>query len=594
MVATVARKGFAATTVADLVELSGVSSRSFYDFFGDKATCLRATIEEILTVARNLVNVEVGEDLEQGALRGYKALAEAVVAQPAAAKVCLVDAYAAGPAAVEPLTAAVADYEAGLSRRLKSLPERAGMPAEMVAARVGGYLEIVRTRLRRGSEAELLRLGDDLISLILADRPPPVPLRLSVRPPKAEPESLAAPEHAERAIRAFAILAAEQGYLVTTVDDVLKRASMSATTFYANFRGKNDLMDTAIDRACAQAVAAVVPAFSRHGDWPDAVRAGFGALMNFLASRPALTELVTVEVYTAGDAAVERRMNGLAPLGYLLVNNTVSWMKMPPVVYESLGGGINTLLYDTVRKSGPRALPSLAPILTYLTLSPFIGAEAACEAANGDGSGRASSRSEVSRWNATAGAGAIPFRAPTRPTFVAALLFLEKRSATPSQVAAEIGDHPAVVSAYLKDLASIGAVEAKGEEHGEVLYRSPSAIHKLSMVSSQQAATMSPEERSDLSRRAWEAIAKDVDDSRQSGIFDSRLDRYLTRTPLALDETGWRELTDLHEEMLHAGIEIQARSTQRLKDTKEKPIEVRSVQLAFEAKPAEDPSEGEN
>ena len=346
-------------------------------------------------------------------------------------------------------------------------------------------------------------------------------------------------------------------------------------------------MDAAIDRACAQAIAAVTPAFSRHVDWPDAVRAGFGALMNFLASRPALTELVTVEVYAAGDAAIERRMHGLAPLGRLLVNNTVDWQNMPPIVYESLAGGINTLLYETVSRSGAQALPSMAPILTYLTLSPFIGAEAACEVANGDGSGRASSKSEAGRWNATAGAGAIPFRATTRPTFVAALYFLEKGPATPSQIAAEIGDHPAVVAAYLEDLASIGAVEAEGEEHGEVLYRSPSAIHKLSLVSTQQAAMMSPEERSDLTRRAWEAIAKDVDASRQSRLFDSRLDRYLTRTPLAVDETGWRELTDMHEEMLHAGFEIQTRSTQRLKDSKEKPIEVRSVQLAFEAKPTE-------
>jgi AcrR family transcriptional regulator len=594
MVATVARKGFAATTVADLVELSGVSSRSFYDFFGDKATCLRATIEEILAAAGNMSGVDLEEDIEEGARRRYELLAEAVVAQPAAAKVCLVDSYAAGPAALEPLTAAVGKYEAELKSRLESLPEREGLPAQLVAARVGGFLEIVRTRLRRGEEVELLRFGENLVSMLLADRPPPRPLRLSVRPPKFEPERLGAGEHAERAIRAFAILTAEQGYQVTTVDDVLKRASMSATTFYANFRGKNDLMDTAIDRACAQAVAAVMPAFSRHGDWPDAVRAGFGALMNFLASRPALAELVTVQIYAAGDAAIEHRMHSLAPLGRLLVNNTVDWQHMPPIVYESLAGGITTLLYDTVSRSGPHALPSLAPILTYLTLSPFIGAEAACEVANGDGSGRASSRREVGRWNATAGAGAIPFRTPTRPTVPSVLFFLEKRAATPRQIAAEIGDNPAVVASYLKDLASIGAVEAEGEEHGEVLYRSPSAIHKLSMVSYQQAAMMSPEERSDLTRRAWEAIAKDVDASRQSGIFDSRLDRYLTRTPLALDETGWRELTDLHEEMLHAGFEIQARSTQRLKDTKEKPIEVRSVQLAFEAKPVEDPDDGEN
>ena len=39
MVATVAEKGYEATTVADLVELSGVSRSAFYKHFADKQAC---------------------------------------------------------------------------------------------------------------------------------------------------------------------------------------------------------------------------------------------------------------------------------------------------------------------------------------------------------------------------------------------------------------------------------------------------------------------------------------------------------------------------------------------------------------------------
>src|ERR1700710_3048415 len=48
MVATVAEKGYEATTVADLVELSGVSRSAFYKHFEDKQACFLAAIEAMV------------------------------------------------------------------------------------------------------------------------------------------------------------------------------------------------------------------------------------------------------------------------------------------------------------------------------------------------------------------------------------------------------------------------------------------------------------------------------------------------------------------------------------------------------------------
>ncbi|MGA8744427.1 MAG: TetR/AcrR family transcriptional regulator [Solirubrobacterales bacterium] len=407
MVACVAKKGYEGTTVAELTEIAGVSSRTFYDLFGDKKGCFLATLEAMIGAAvayaakrdeeaaarkqraggKRTAPLEE-ENWEVQARRGFDSFAEIVVLQPAAARMALVETFAAGPEALAPLQAAARGFEWLTRQTLAQSPERAGMPDEMITAHVGAMREITSTRLREGREAELPKLMGELWELMISYRPPPHTLRLTGRVAKTGPEeSLEAHDHAERALRAFAIVAAEKGYAATTVDEVVKRAGMSATTFYANFRGKEDAMMAAIDSAGAQMVAVVVPVFRRAPDWPHAMRAGFGALFSFLASRPALARLVIMEAYAAGPAALARRSEALASLRGLI---EIGYERSPaaaPIATEVITGGIYTLAYRKIQSEGPAALPHLAPICAYIALSPFIGPEEACEVANGVGRG---------------------------------------------------------------------------------------------------------------------------------------------------------------------------------------------------------------
>lgn len=412
MVASVAERGYIATTVNDLVEISGVSSRSFYDLFPDKKACFLATLEAMIEAAVAYAAQSVGKRLadpapggvdlpqspgggegswEERARHGFDAFAEMVAAQPAAARLAFLESYAAGPEALVLIENAVAGFEWLAQQTLEQSPERAGMPAEMISAHVGAQQEITRTRLRRGQERELPELITQIWDLLLAYRPPPEPLRLTGRAPRFGAETIDAHDHAERALRAFAVVVAEEGYVNTTVEAVLKRAQMSATTFYAHFHGKDDAMLAAIDSACSQILAAVLPAFRRAPDWPNGIRAGFGALCNFLASRPALAQLIAVEIYAAGSAAVERRSETLAPLEELIAAGSERAPSLPPLAVEAIAGATFTLIYKRLRSSGAGSLPGLAPMLTYITLSPFIGPDEACRIANGDGRGRPAS-----------------------------------------------------------------------------------------------------------------------------------------------------------------------------------------------------------
>jgi AcrR family transcriptional regulator len=406
MVASVAERGYEATRVSDLVAISGVSSRTFYDMFPDKQVCFLATLEALIQAAVSYTAQTAGEgegerasagvvlpeepddagaaSWEERSRRGFRAFAEMVASQPAAARLGLIEAYAAGPEAMAPLEKAVAGFEWLTRRMLEQSPERAEMPPEMVSAMIGAQQEIARTRLLQGREGELPGLSDELWELLMSYRPPPRQLRLSGRPPKPRPEGIDGHDHAERALGAFAAVVAEQGYADTTIDAVLKRAQMSATTFYAHFRGKEDAMLAAIDSAGAQLVAAILPPYRRASDWPEGIRAGFGALCSFLTSRPALARLLMVEVYAAGPAAVERRAETLRPLAALASEGYRRASGTPPIVAEAIAGVVFTLAYGRIRDSGPESLPSLAPLCTYIALSPFIGAEEACRVANGE------------------------------------------------------------------------------------------------------------------------------------------------------------------------------------------------------------------
>jgi AcrR family transcriptional regulator len=571
MVASVATRGYGATRVTDLIELSGVSRRSFYDLFPDKEACFRAVVREL--VQRSLSVDEIEGEPGERARRRLQALTEFVVTQPAAARLCLIEAWAAGEEAIEPLEEARVTLERRIQAGIAETPQRAGMPPEMIGALLGAVIEIVRTRLRQGREAELAELAPGLIEFLLAYETPPVPLRLATRPPTPAPETIAGHDHGERALRAFAVVVAEVGYANTTIDQVVKRASMSPTTFYANFDGKQDALGAAIDSAGAQISAAVLPAFRRQPDWPTAVRAAIGALFNFLASRPALAHLVMVDVFAAGPEALERREEALRPLGTILEGARQRSPQVPPIALEAIFGGIYWLANRQVRDGGPESLPVLAPICTYVALGPFVGAAQAAQVANGDGRSRTASNI---------------FEGPVRER--AKILYVLSQlgnRASLEEVSRELELPPAEAKRQLEELEQGGMVELVEEagsgEDVERVYRPTLAI-----IETDEWGAFSLPQREKVSAHIGYLVLEEVTRSVRSGLFDRRPERFLSHLPGQVDEQGWLELSKIHDEALQASVEAVEKSEARLRDSDEERIEVRSVQTLFEVPPPPD------
>jgi AcrR family transcriptional regulator len=381
MAATVAEKGYEAMTVADLVALSGVSRSAFYRHFEDKQECFLAAIESLVEPALDTIeggNMQpVRKDLAKEA---FEALIGRIARQPAAAKMCFVEVYAAGPEGVAVIDRTMDAFEIVVKQLLDSVPEHEGMPSEIVRALIGGVQKVIHKRLYRGQPEELIELAPQLWDWLFLYPPPPGPLKVPrrrMRQGRSFEERQADSNPPERLLRAFAAVVAEKGYPETTVAEVVDRAKTSQRTFYEHFTNKEDAMVAALDSGSSQMLAAALPAFRRAPDWQHAVQATQEAMFTFGVQEPEYARLGAVEMYAAGKRALEQRevvtegMEGLLAPGYEIKAG------IPPITAEAIGGALYALFYDHVKQKGAERLAEMVPLAVYVTLTPFLGAEEA-------------------------------------------------------------------------------------------------------------------------------------------------------------------------------------------------------------------------
>lgn len=389
MVAVAAEKGYPATSVADLVELSGVSSRSFYQHFADKEECFLATMEEILAIARRQLLRELQAD---GDPRGRveatgAALAEMCVRQPAAARLCMVESFSAGERAQARINEVLGRATKLLQATLEQIPGRGGMPPQLTRGLLGGAAGVLARRLARGEARSIPEIAPQLAGWLFSIPPPPVALRSPARRNRVRATGsppFAALVPGERILRAFAAAVAEKSYAATTIADVAAAASISQNTFYAHFRDKEDAFYAALDSSGAQLAAATLPAVRRGPPWPAAVRVAMEAAFAFLAAEPAFAHLQAVEVLALGGPAIEARdRQGTEVLALLRSLAAEAPREIEPVALEATLAAIDSLLYEWVRKEGAPRLPELVPYAAYLALAPLLGPEGAAEVACG-------------------------------------------------------------------------------------------------------------------------------------------------------------------------------------------------------------------
>ncbi|HUE26310.1 MAG TPA: TetR/AcrR family transcriptional regulator [Solirubrobacteraceae bacterium] len=177
MLETVARLGYEATTVPEVVATARVSRNSFYEFFSDKTDCFIAACDEQATELLRLVVASGGEtDWIETMRLGVRSYLGWWASRPAFSRAYFTGLPAAGERAIEQRERAYelfAQMFAEVGRRaraqqpsLPSLPDR--VPMMLVLA----ITELVAAEVRGGRTERLPELERDLVFVavkLLAD-----------------------------------------------------------------------------------------------------------------------------------------------------------------------------------------------------------------------------------------------------------------------------------------------------------------------------------------------------------------------------------------------------------------------------------------
>jgi DNA-binding transcriptional ArsR family regulator len=154
-------------------------------------------------------------------------------------------------------------------------------------------------------------------------------------------------------------------------------------------------------------------------------------------------------------------------------------------------------------------------------------------------------------------------RAIGHPLRLRLLTIFNERVASPSDLAAELGEPIGNVSYHTRILARLGCVELvkTKQVRGAVEHYYRAVVRPV--FSDDDWAELPPSIRKSLAGAVLTEIADDVGAAANEGGFD-RDDVHLSRTPLVLDQQGWEDLNARLEEVFDQALEIQAQSAARL------------------------------
>jgi AcrR family transcriptional regulator len=166
----VAKRGYRGTSVDHIVKAARVGYTAFYELFEGKEACFLAAFELVVSEYRErIVDAVPAESLwpEQISI-GVATLVQLIVADPARARVALVEAQAAGPQLYSRFEDAV-DIAAPKLREGRALnPAAAALSATLEETILGGIVWIIHQRLVKAETEQVSDLGPVLIRTALS------------------------------------------------------------------------------------------------------------------------------------------------------------------------------------------------------------------------------------------------------------------------------------------------------------------------------------------------------------------------------------------------------------------------------------------
>jgi AcrR family transcriptional regulator len=386
MIEIVAEHGYEAVKVREVVHLASVSSRAFYENFGSKEDCFLRTYEMVTRrSSRRIVASQAGErDWRERPRLIFAAFAREMENDPEAGRLALIEAYLAGPAALERVRHVESTFAAMLAESFARAPSGIVVPPLVVEGMMEGVAHVARLRLAAGMETELPALEAELTAWVLGYLGQPI-LDLGAldqgavwRNTMLEP--LAAPLEpggalGDRALilSSIAKLVAANGHGNLTLARIRSDASVSRATFKAHFHSLEDGYMAAMEQSTAGAVAQIARAQAAGRTWPGSVYRGIAALCEFVADDSLLVGVCLQDTFAPHSIGAISRQRTMTAIAEPFLYDGPPGQRPSPLVAEAVAGASGAIFQHHIVRNWARRR-QVAASLAYLVLAPVIGA----------------------------------------------------------------------------------------------------------------------------------------------------------------------------------------------------------------------------
>lgn len=189
------------------------------------------------------------------------------------------------------------------------------------------------------------------------------------------PRELVERSQRERLLAAVVRVTAANGYESTTVGDILGEAGVGRETFYELYDDKLDCMVAAHRILLDDLEERIRDVYIGDGPWPERLREGLRATLDWFAADPEVARFLLVEMSTVGPAfraifqSEYARFTGLLDEGF-------DEGTPRPELNEATSLGVGAMLariYEEILLDRVDRLPRLLPDITYDFLVPFVG-----------------------------------------------------------------------------------------------------------------------------------------------------------------------------------------------------------------------------
>jgi AcrR family transcriptional regulator len=395
MIEAVAENGYEHTSVKQIVGLAGVSRRSFYEQFANKQECFLATYDLIATRGAGRVSAayrDASGDVENRLQAAFGELGEALSTNWNSASLVILEAPKVGAPALARLRRASATFEQMLAGCFEHASTASPLPGPVIRGIAGGLHAAMSDCLREGAPDKAPELAEEMFKWTLLFQTPAakqLAAGLSERARLALIEGRKAPngvgangngfaEYDERArlLEQALRLAVLEGYRDLSAPQIADAANVPIDAFFELFEGKDECFLAALDMLGEQLKTVASDPDLRGAQWPQAVRGTIRELMRYLSERPIYAHTLAEGAVAAGPEAAARNLRLAYGIAARLTEGAPEEARSV-IVVQGVAGALSHTIRCQVASGQIQLLSVLSDYLTYIVLTPFIGAEEA-------------------------------------------------------------------------------------------------------------------------------------------------------------------------------------------------------------------------